>query len=81
MEPIIKKILHQEPVTRKEWQDLFFSTYTVCLGDDSGTLKIKENLEKAINEYTQNVQNVRIVQLFRLFLSKNTLFLLIILWI
>lgn len=60
MKPIVIKILYEESVTHREWQDLFFLSYIVCLWDQYGTKKMKDALEKVMKEYTHKIKKVSI---------------------
>lgn len=56
MRPIILKLLHQEAVTRTEWQDLFWLVHTVCLWDDKGPPKVYSNLQDNILDFIKQAQ-------------------------
>lgn len=58
MEPTVLKLLKQEPVTRGEWQDLFWEVHTVCLWDtDKGSTKLRDALEKDIKEFIKQTEH------------------------
>ncbi|XP_008553140.1 cullin-5 isoform X1 [Microplitis demolitor] len=56
MRPIILKLLKQEPVTQGEWQDLFYSIYTVCLWDEKGPHKLRDALKEDIMDFIKQAQ-------------------------
>lgn len=56
MQPIILKLLHQEAVTRTEWQDLFWLVHIVCLWDDKGPPKVYSNLQENILDFIRQAQ-------------------------
>jgi len=56
MRPIILKLLQQEPVTQKEWQDLFYSIHIVCLWDEKGPNKLKDSLKEDIVDFIKRAQ-------------------------
>ncbi|XP_013403500.1 cullin-5-like [Lingula anatina] len=61
MRPTVLKLLRQEPVTRAEWQDLFWSVHSVCLWDDKGPNKVHEALQTDILEFIKQAQT-RVLQ-------------------
>lgn len=56
MRNVVSKLLKQETVTHEEWQDLFFSVHIVCLWDDKGPTKLRENLHLDIVQFIQEAQ-------------------------
>ncbi|XP_023244515.1 cullin-5-like [Centruroides sculpturatus] len=56
MRPTILKLLRQEPVSRSEWQDLFWLVHSVCLWDDKGPPKVYTNLQEDILEFIRQAQ-------------------------
>ncbi|KAG8039092.1 hypothetical protein G9C98_003399 [Cotesia typhae] len=58
MRPIILKLLKQEPVTQGEWQDLFYSIYTVCLWDEKGAQKMRDALKEDIMDFIKQAQQM-----------------------
>jgi hypothetical protein len=58
MRPIILKLLQQEPVTKHEWQELFYSVHLVCLWDEKGPLKVREALKDDIMDFIKKAQQV-----------------------
>lgn len=56
MRPIILKLLQQEPVTQKEWQDLFYSVHLVCLWDEKGPPKVRDALKDDIMDFIKQAQ-------------------------
>ncbi|RWS06688.1 cullin-5-like protein [Dinothrombium tinctorium] len=57
MRPVILKLLQQEPVSRSEWQDLFWAVHTVCLWDDKGgPSKLHAALKEDILEFIHKAQ-------------------------
>ncbi|KAK6636642.1 Cullin-5 [Polyplax serrata] len=56
MRPIILKLLQQEPVTQKEWQDLFYSVHITCLWDDKGPPKVRDALKDDIMNFIKQAQ-------------------------
>ncbi|KAL4233301.1 Cullin-5 [Mactra antiquata] len=57
MRPSVLKLLRQEPVTRSEWQDLFWAVHSVCLWDDKGPQKVHQALQDDILEFIKHAQN------------------------
>ncbi|ESO09577.1 hypothetical protein HELRODRAFT_97655 [Helobdella robusta] len=57
MRPTVLKLLHQEPVTREEWQDLFWSVHSVCLWDEKGASKVHKALHDDILWFIKGAQN------------------------
>ncbi|GFQ74146.1 cullin-5 [Trichonephila clavata] len=57
MQPIILKLLHQEAVSRSEWQDLFWLVHIVCLWDDKGAPKVYSNLQENILDFIRQAQS------------------------
>ncbi|KAL5285463.1 CUL5 family protein [Megaselia abdita] len=60
MGPIVEKLLKQEDVSPKEWQQLFYGVHSVCMWDDKGPSKIFDWLKKDIVTFIKQAQ--RIVQ-------------------
>jgi len=59
MRAIVLKLLQQEPVTHKEWQDLFYNVHKVYLwDDDKGAAKIREALTEDIVDFIKKAQQV-----------------------
>lgn len=58
MRPIILKLLNQEPVTQREWQDLFYSVHLVCLWDERGPAKLRDALKEDIMDFIKQAQQV-----------------------
>lgn len=58
MRPYILKLLQQEPVTQQEWQELFYSVYSVCVWDEKGPPKVKDALKDDIMEFIKKAQQV-----------------------
>jgi cullin-5 len=56
MRPTVLKLLRQEPVTRSEWQDLFWSVHSVCLWDEKGATKVHQALEDDILDFIKQAQ-------------------------
>ncbi|KAL3882595.1 hypothetical protein ACJMK2_028922 [Sinanodonta woodiana] len=56
MRPTVLKLLQQEPVTRAEWQDLFWAVHSVCLWDDKGPTKVYQALQQDILEFIKHAQ-------------------------
>src|SRR5882724_3778996 len=56
MKTVVGKLLRQEPVSKNEWQDMFWSVHTVCLWDEKGTLKLHESLKRDVLCFIQNCQ-------------------------
>ncbi|XP_019639152.1 PREDICTED: cullin-5-like isoform X1 [Branchiostoma belcheri] len=56
MRPTVLKLLRQEPVTRAEWQDLFWDVHSVCLWDDKGPGKVHKALQDDILEFIKQAQ-------------------------
>lgn len=56
MEPIVLKLLKQEPVSPAEWQELFYDVHLVCLWDEKGAAKLKEHLQEDIVQFIEQAQ-------------------------
>ncbi|XP_077975041.1 cullin-5-like [Styela clava] len=57
MQPIVLKLLGQEPVSKEEWQDLFYDVHTVCLWDeDKGVAQVHEALKNIISNFIKNAK-------------------------
>ncbi|EEC20228.1 cullin, putative, partial [Ixodes scapularis] len=59
MRPTILKLLHQDPITRTEWQGLFWDIHAVCLWDERGPSKLYAALQEDILEFISIAQRVR----------------------
>lgn len=57
MRPIVLKLLKQESVSHKEWQDLFHEVQIVSVWDDKGTVKIHESLQEDIVTFIKQAQS------------------------
>ncbi|KAK7494516.1 hypothetical protein BaRGS_00014169 [Batillaria attramentaria] len=58
MQPTVLKLLRQEPVTRDEWQGLFWAVHSVCMWDEKeGPPKIYEALQKDILDFIKQAQS------------------------
>lgn len=57
MEPVILKLLQQEPVSQSEWQDLFYDVHSICMWDDKGPVKIFHRLEENILLFIKQAQS------------------------
>lgn len=57
MEPVILKLLQQEPVSQGEWQDLFYDVHSICMWDDKGPIKIFDRLQEDILMFIQQAQS------------------------
>ena len=56
MQTVVGKLLRQEPVSKTEWQDIFWSVHTVCMWDDRGPLKLHECLKRDVLNFIQQCQ-------------------------
>ncbi|KAM7306181.1 cullin-5 isoform X1 [Ixodes scapularis] len=56
MRPTILKLLHQDPITRTEWQGLFWDIHAVCLWDERGPSKLYAALQEDILEFISIAQ-------------------------
>ncbi|KAL3243637.1 hypothetical protein MRX96_020226 [Rhipicephalus microplus] len=56
MRPTILKLLHQDPITRDEWQGLFWDIHAVCLWDERGPSKVYAALQEDILEFISVAQ-------------------------
>lgn len=54
---IVLKLLRQETVSQREWQDLFFGVHYVCLWDEKGAAKIYDGLQQDIVEFIVQAQS------------------------
>lgn len=57
MRPIVLKLLKQEPVSQAEWHDLFYDVHLVCLWDEKGPAKLRDNLHEDIVQFIKQAQN------------------------
>lgn len=57
MEPVILKLLQQEPVSQGEWQDLFYDVHSICMWDDKGPIKIFDRLQDDILLFIKHAQS------------------------
>lgn len=58
MRPTILKLLRQEPVSRAEWHELFWSVHMVCLWDEKSHAKMYKALQDDILEFIKQAQTV-----------------------
>lgn len=56
MRPIVLKLLKQESVSPKEWQDLFYDVHLVCLWDEKGPIKLRDHLHNDIVQFIKQAQ-------------------------
>lgn len=56
MEPIVLKLLKQEPVTQAEWQGLFYDVHLVCLWDEKGPTQLRNHLQEDIVQFIKQAQ-------------------------
>lgn len=56
MEPIVLKLLKQEPVSPVEWQELFYDVHLVCLWDEKGPTKLRDHLQEDIVQFIKQAQ-------------------------
>ncbi|XP_057376986.1 cullin-5-like [Daphnia carinata] len=56
MRPTILKLLRQEPVSRAEWHELFWSVHMVCLWDEKSHAKMYKALQDDILEFIKQAQ-------------------------
>lgn len=56
MEPIVLKLLKQEPVSPEEWHALFYDVHLVCLWDEKGVTKLRDHLHEDIVQFIKQVQ-------------------------
>lgn len=56
MHPVIVKMLRQDNVTRREWQDIFYTIHNVCLWDEKGSIKLRDALNKDILEFIEKAK-------------------------
>lgn len=54
---IVLKLLRQDTVSQREWQDLFFGVHFVCLWDEKGAAKIYDCLQQDIVEFIVQAQS------------------------
>ena len=62
MRPTILKLLRQEPVSRAEWHELFWSVHMVCLWDEKSHAKMYKALQDDILEFIKQAQTVSILR-------------------
>lgn len=53
MKTVVEKLLRQEAVSKKDWQEVFWSVHTVCLWDERGPLKLHESLKRDVLNFIQ----------------------------
>jgi cullin-5 len=56
MKPTTLKLLHQQPVSKMEWQNLFWDVHHVCSWDDSGSKKLFDALQRLILSFISECQ-------------------------
>ena len=56
MHPVILKLLHQDPVSKPEWHDSFWSIHTICLWDEKGAVKLHDALKADILDFIKQAQ-------------------------
>ncbi|KAI1294911.1 Cullin-5 [Halotydeus destructor] len=56
MRPTILKLLRQEPVSRSEWQGIFWLIHNVCLWDEKGAHKLHTALKDDILDFIHQAQ-------------------------
>ncbi|KAF2344879.1 Cullin N-terminal, partial [Trinorchestia longiramus] len=56
MRPTVLRLLRQEPVTRAQWHDLFWTVHKVCLWDEKGAARIRTALQDDILSFITGVQ-------------------------
>lgn len=66
MRPTILKLLRQEPVSRAEWHELFWSVHMVCLWDEKSHAKMYKALQDDILEFIKQAQTVSFTLIFGL---------------
>lgn len=57
MEPVVLKLLQQEPVDQSEWQNLFYDVHAICLWDEKGPAKIFDCLQQDIVAFIKQAQH------------------------
>eukprot|EP00118_Oscarella_pearsei_P008730 m.46496 g.46496 ORF g.46496 m.46496 type:complete len:786 (+) comp33701_c0_seq2:3-2360(+) len=57
MKPSTKRLLLQQSVTKKEWQDLFWEVHGVTSWDERGSQKIYESLKSMIQDFVKDVHS------------------------
>ncbi|CAG0916597.1 unnamed protein product [Notodromas monacha] len=62
MRPTILKLLRQDPVTKPEWHDLFYTVHSVCTWDDKGPPKVYQALTEDILQFIKQA-NQRVLTL------------------
>lgn len=85
MRPTILKLLRQEPVSRAEWHELFWSVHMVCLWDEKSHAKMYKALQDDILEFIKQAQTVscnysqlklcskyKIFEIYQLFIPEST---------
>lgn len=70
MRPTILKLLRQEPVSRAEWHELFWSVHMVCLWDEKSHTKMYRALQDDILEFIKQAQTVRTPRFARVLLPR-----------
>lgn len=56
MQPVVAKLLEQEPVSPAEWQELFYDVHLVCLWDEKGPTKLADHLHEDIVKFIREAQ-------------------------
>ncbi|XP_056631076.1 cullin-5 [Diorhabda carinulata] len=57
MGPIVLKLLKQKPVSPSEWQELFYDVHLVCLWDEKGPAKLRDQLQDDIVQFIKQAQS------------------------
>ncbi|CAH1799922.1 unnamed protein product, partial [Owenia fusiformis] len=61
MRPTVLRLLRQEPVSREDWQNLFWTVHSVCLWNDKGPAKVHEALQHDVLDFIKQAQ-ARVLQ-------------------
>ncbi|RNA29773.1 cullin-5 [Brachionus plicatilis] len=57
IQPILIKLLNQEPIKKYEWFNLFSDVHTMCLWDESCVPKLRKELETNIVDFICSIQD------------------------
>lgn len=51
---VIERLVHQEPISKFEWQDLFCDVYMICSWDENGSQKLLKALKSQFTELLES---------------------------
>jgi len=61
IQPVVERLIHQEPISKSQWQNLFHEVHTICSWDELGCQKLLGALEDEfsyLNEIRESLTSV-----------------------